>query len=281
MPNAQLIGALWALGAALCYGAGDFSGGFASRRQTATHVVVIYGVSGSLLAGVLALIFHEPWPNPETLLISLLAALAAVGALILLFDGIASGHAAIVAPVSTLVGAVLPVLVGIITEGLPDEVKLIGFAVALLSIWLVSASPAGDRSRERTAVLMGLGSGVCFGAYLALMAQVQEGSIQIPMLVTRGSMGIVGLIVLGVRRLPAPRLLRNPVPIAAGLLNTTASVLYMMAEQLVRLDVAAALTSMSPGVTVLLAWLVLHEPVSRRQIVGVALSLVAIALIVL
>jgi drug/metabolite transporter (DMT)-like permease len=71
----------------------------------------------------------------------------------------------------------------------------------------------------------------------------------------------------------------NPVALLAGVLDAGGNILYMLARQFTRLDVAAVLSSLYPVATVVLARIVLKEQVSRGQWVGAGVCLAAIALI--
>ena len=57
------------------------------------------------------------------------------------------------------------------------------------------------------------------------------------------------------------------------------NLLYLLSIQTIRLDIAAVISSMYPGTTVLLASVVQHEKLSRLQPFGIALCLLAIAFI--
>ena len=63
------------------------------------------------------------------------------------------------------------------------------------------------------------------------------------------------------------------------ILDTAGNLLYIQAASFGRLDVAALVCSLYPGGTILLAGLVLKERPTRRQLAGIALALVSVALL--
>jgi drug/metabolite transporter (DMT)-like permease len=89
----------------------------------------------------------------------------------------------------------------------------------------------------------------------------------------------IALLMLLIRRMPLPSLNSNPIALLAGLLDAGGNVFYLLAKQFARLDVVVMLSSLYPAITVLLAWIVLKQAVSRAQWIGVALCLMAVALI--
>lgn len=70
-----------------------------------------------------------------------------------------------------------------------------------------------------------------------------------------------------------------PVIAAAGAFDAGGNAFLVLAAQAGRLDVAAVLSSFYSAMTVILAWIVLHERLGRVRFTGLVAALVAIALI--
>ena len=260
------------------WGSGDYCGGRAARRLDSFQVLGLAAVAGVILLTLAA------FGRGETLAVDAGAAWAAgaglSGALgiVALYRGLAIGSAAAVAPAAAVVAAALPVLFSAVTEGAPRPVQSVGFALALAGIWLVArAAPRGTESRA--GVRLGLLAGVGFGGFLILIAQVEVSSVFVPLAIARAVMLVVGVLVLVGRGLALPGLASSPMALLAGILDAGGNVLYLLARQHVRLDVAAVLSSLYPVATVLLARVVSDEPVSPTQWVGAGVCLAAVGLI--
>jgi drug/metabolite transporter (DMT)-like permease len=276
------IGVLFALASALVWGSGDFSGGLASRRSSAFQVLALSALSGlALLAGA-AVARAEPFPTGQAALLALLAGVAGSVGLAALYHGLARGRAAVVAPVAGVLGAAVPVVFNALVTGAPAPVQLAGFALALAGIFLVSraldesAAPASGESFF-LAIVAGLG----FGAFFILIGRAGQSLTYTPLILARiVEVGVALLLMLLARQpFPAPR--ANPLALLAGLLGAGGNILYVLAGQLVRLDVAAVIASLYPAMTVILSSLILKERVSGGQRWGVLMCLLAILLITL
>ena len=272
------LGILLAISSALVWGSGDFCGGRAATKSDPFQVLALAGLSGMVLLLVASRVVGEPLPLDGSLLWAAAAGLAGGGGIVALYSGLAVGSAATVAPLAAVAAAVMPVIFAAFTLGLPRPVQLVGFALALAGIWLVArATPQGDASRA--GVKYGTLAGVGFGAFLILIAQVDLQAVYVPLAVARVMMLLTAVSVLATRRTPFPGLLSNPIGLLAGCLDAGGNVLYLLARQHVRVDIAAVLSSLYPVSTVVLARLVTREPATRTQWAGAAVCLAAVALI--
>lgn len=269
---------IFGLAASLCWGSGDFSGGLASRRANVASVVIAAYAVGFVLMVILALIWREPIPQPIDLLWGALAGIAGVLGLLAFYSALATGKMGIAAPVSAVLTATLPVLFSIFTSGLPKAIQLGGFALALLAIGLISR-PGRAKGSPR-GIGLALLAGCGFGCFFILISRVDASSTFWSLAMARLTSVTVLFLVMQLRRQRiAPGRDVAPLIVITGILDAIGNAFFLLAAHSGRLDVAAALSSLYPAATILLAALVLRERVNRVQGVGVLLALLAIPLI--
>ena len=277
--NTHLLAtAIFGLAASLCWGSGDFSGGLASRRAYVGSVVLTDYVVGFVLLLTLALLWKEPIPEPSDLLWGGLAGLAGVLGLLAFYSALARGKMGIVAPVSAVLTAALPVLFSVFTAGLPTLLQLEGFVLALLAIMLISRPQRTTEPPQglRLALLAGCG----FGCFFILISRVPPAATFWSLAAARFSSIGVLLVLLRVRQRPLlPPMTVAPLVVLAGVLDALGNILFVLAAHSGHLDVAAILSSLYPAATVGLSALVLRERVMRIQALGILLVLLAIPLI--
>ncbi len=278
---ANLIGIFFALTSAAVWGGGDFSGGQAARKSHQYQVLLLAALSGILVLVVSALIRGEGLPTRHNLLWGGLAGAAGALGMAALYKALSMGNTASVAPTSAITCALIPVTFGLITSGLPSPAKLAGFAIAFIGIGLLSRTPTEGGQDFRRGMLLAFLSGIGFGGFFLFIAQVEKGQVFVPVLVARTVTLVIAFIMLRLSHLPMPGIRANPVAVLAGVLDTGGNVFYLLATQFTRLDIAALLSSFYPAGTVILARVLLKEKVTRSQLAGIILCLLALALIIL
>jgi drug/metabolite transporter (DMT)-like permease len=285
----ELAAAAFGLASALSWGGGDFSGGLASRRAPVMGVLAVGYATGVALLATLALLRGDPLPPAGAVAWGAAAGLAGLVGLGALYRGLATGRMAVVAPVSAVLSAAIPVLFAALTAGAPGAARLAGFALALGGIWLVArhgdgtAGPAADGAARPSGLGLAVVAGAGFGAFFVLVARAGEGGAFWPLAAARAtSLLAVIALALVLRRAAAwvPPAASLPLVLLAGVLDTAGNAFFVLAAQAGRLDVAAVLASMYPASTVALAALLLRERIARLQGAGIAAVLAAIALIV-
>lgn len=274
---------LYALASGLTWGTGDFSGGLASRHTPVLIVVTLSQSIGILcLLGVIAL-SSEPLPPWRDLLFGSGAGLAGVIGLTAFYQGLARHPMGLVAPVAAAISAMLPVLVSFALEGLPAAPQMLGLALAIVAIWIISQSGGMTAIQRRQfqfklPVIAGLG----FASFFILIDQVSQGTVFWPLVAARcTTLALLASIILGKRQWQLPPRRRFPVIIMAGVFDTAGNALFALAANVGRLDMAAVLASLYPATTVLLAWFILKERLNGKQWIGVMAALVAVLLMAL
>jgi drug/metabolite transporter (DMT)-like permease len=271
---------LFGLLSALTWGAGDFNGGLAARRSNPYGVVAVaHGISLGLLL-VLIAILREPVPPLQDLLWGGAAGLTGGIGLLLLYRSLAEGRMSVAAPVSAVLAAAIPVIVGVFQDGNPGVLVLFGFLLALAAVWLVSG---GEGLSLRFADLrQPMLAGAAFGAFFICLERAGQTSLWWPLVAIRivSISSLLGFAML--TRQPWLPKRESLVPILlSSVLDTLGNATYAMSARLGRLDVAAVLGSLYPGATVLLAWAILKERITRVQTIGILLALAAIVMLTL
>ena len=228
---------------------------------------------------ILVVSFECVMPQVSDLLFGSLGGVVGVFGLLNLYQGLSVGRMSVVAPLTAIIASAIPVLIGVLADGLPTLIQLAGFTLALVAVWLLS----GDGKRlEATAgeLRFAIMGGIGFAAFYVSLDQVSGETILWPVLAARVA-SIVALSVYALSRrhwLAPPRSLL-PLIVLTGLLDTAGNYFFTMATHTGRLDIATVVSSLYPGITVMLALLVLRERLKLNQWFGVLAALVAIAMI--
>lgn len=273
---------LLALVSALSYGISDFAGGLASRRQPALRVLLLsYPVGVLLMTALLPVVPGHP--DVATLAWSAAAALAGTTGVVLLYVGLATGPMGVVAPLTAVASAVVPVAVGVALGERPPPLAYGGVALALLGVALVSRGPAGDPARSRATVrVVGIAllAGIGFGLYFVLLARAPAASGGWPLLLSRMASALV-VVAVAVATGQAGRLPRGVTRLAvtAGALDAVATLAYLLAVRQGLLSLVSVVVALYPAATILLARLVLGERTGRAQRLGLAVAAGSVALI--
>lgn len=279
MPGTELLLILFGLSAAFSWGAGDFSGGLASKRTSVYTVVVISQfVSLVILVGGVYLVSNESF-SKEAAFWGAIAGLCGAAGLVTLYAGLARGPMGIVAPLTAVVAAVVPVVFSIFQNGLPGAADLIGILIALGAVWVIS-SGRGEAKVNIADLGLPVFAGLGFGLFFILIARASAEAVIWPLIFARiSSVGIIFLVGLLLRRIDKPALDQLPLIALAGVFDTGGNIFYILATRYGRLDIAAVLSSFYPAATVFLASILLKERLTRRQWIGVILVILAVVLI--
>jgi drug/metabolite transporter (DMT)-like permease len=276
------MGIVLGLVAALLYGGSDFGGGLLSRRLGSLPVTVIGSAGAVLLVWPALLLVPGPAPSVRAIAWGLAAGLGGGTGTLVLYRGLARGQMSVVGPVSAVGAAVLPVLVGVALGERPSPVTIVGVVVALPAIALVASSGAADRSMLRTALIDGLAAGVAFGILFVGLAQAGRGAGLWPVASEQTSALLVALVAALASRTPLRAAVRVAgLPFLAGAAGMAATLAYFYATHYSMLATVGVIVSLYPGVTVLLARLILHERFSFAQRAGLGLCTIAIVAIAL
>ncbi|HEX2236287.1 MAG TPA: DMT family transporter [Actinomycetota bacterium] len=275
------------LAAALTYGAADFIGGMVSRRAAVLCVVFLSQVVGSSLVAVAFPFVDSGAFDAGALWWGVAAGVAGSAGVIALYHGLSVGRMSVVAPITAVVAAGAPVVVGLALGERPGPLALAGVGLALPAVALVASSSSDGGGAERgepsvTGVPQAVGAGASFGAFFILLDRAGDGSGLWPLLGARmSSLAVLGLLVAVTSTSLRPGGDVGAGIVGAGLLDVAANLLYLFAVRRGLLSLVAVLTSMYPASTVVLARVVLGERMTAMRLGGLAIAVVGVALIAL
>ncbi|MEU3493685.1 DMT family transporter [Kitasatospora cineracea] len=277
-----MIALLLALGSSLAYGCADFLGGLGARKAHVLRTVMI-AAPASLAVELLL------WPalgasfSPGAVGWGAASGVASAAAFALLYRTLAIGPMNVLSPVTALVSAALPVAVGLLQGEHLGVAGLLGLPLALAAVVLVSAGPGSGAARpSRTALLLAFGAGAAIALQLVFLHQAPSDSGVAPLVTGRA---VSSAVVLGaaalLRRSLGTERPAYAVSAVAGVLDSVANLLFLLAVRSGDLTVVAVITALYPAGTVLLARAVLGERVHRGQLAGLGVAAVAVSLLAL
>jgi drug/metabolite transporter (DMT)-like permease len=271
---------LLGLCAAITYGAADFVGGLVTKRASAFWVVLISQAIGAP-AILLMLPLFGGEPSRAALLWGAASGIGGGAGVLLLYRGLSIGRMAVVAPITAVLAAAVPVVFGLATGERPAPLSLVGVGLGFVAVALISGAPDGSGAgRVRNGVPQALGAGVFFGLFFITLDRAPEGSGMWPLLGARiSALVLVGALILVTRA----SLKREPGTLraiaAAGALDVLANAFYLSATRRGLLSLVAVLTSLYPATTILLARVFLSERLALLQVAGLLVGAGAVVLI--
>ena len=268
-----------ALLASVAWGVADFLGGLKSRVVPTIVVLLLAQVSGLLGIGLVVAIAGNAPPGASILWAALAGVFGTVG-LASFYRGMAVGSISVVAPIAA-VGAIVPVVFGIATGDEVSRLQILGFVLALSGVALASFErQETGQARLAAGVPWAIAAVIGFGGYYVPMHEASEQDFLWAALVFRSTVAVLAFAAWVVLR-PPLRAARGHLGAIAmiGILDTAGNALFALASTESLLSVAAVLAQVYPVVTVILARILLGERIARVQQVGVVAALAGVALI--
>jgi drug/metabolite transporter (DMT)-like permease len=290
------MAALLALVSAICYGISDFSGGLAARRVPATAVVLVSNGMSLVLALLAVGVLPGSTYSAGDMAWGAVAGVVGLLGVVLLYRGLAIGPMSVVAPLTAVLSALVPVAVGTIRGERPGTLAVIGVAMAIPAMVLIGREPRRRAAPEtggsiatvplsRGAVVSALSAGVSFGGFFVLLAQTSSNGGAWPLVPQRAASVVILLGIsatAAMRGSPAlPRGRTLGLAAIAGGTDFAANLAYVLATHRGLLALVAVISSLYPATTLLLARGLLGERLARQQAGGLMLAAAAVALIAL
>ena len=276
------------LASALVYGAADFFGGQASKQVSPVRVVSLSAIVGLALLTVFHLILGGRM-SEEAVLWGGLSGLAGSMAILTLYAALAIGPMSILSPLTAVISAIVPLSWGVILGERLPVLAYIALGIALVAVVLVGFVPEKGALRPRLrGVVYATVSGVLIGIFLILVDRAPDDSGLLPLVFNRvtyivvlWSMVLVLYVVARMRNSAPGPSVRPAIwlIVAAGVADSAANTLLLIGFRIGELSVVSVLTALYPAGTIALAAIVLKERIAPVQWVGLALALIAAAML--
>jgi drug/metabolite transporter (DMT)-like permease len=261
----------------------DFVGGIAARHVSALRVVLVsYPIALGLLTVLACLVGGEF--STAALFWGGLCGISQTFGIWWFYAALAAGPISVVSPLTAILVAGVPVGIGVLLGDRPSFVAIIGIAVALVAVVLVSRGVTDEdvtaHRFTRKVAWLTVGSGLAFGMNFVLIHQAPHEAKLWPLVFARMSATVLVIVIAAVtRQLRLPSGVPLRLALTAGVIDTISNVAMLLALQTSLLSLAGVLISLYPASTVALALVVLKERVTRWQVVGMVAALGAVAMI--
>jgi drug/metabolite transporter (DMT)-like permease len=232
-----------------------------------------------LIALPLAVLNGETLPLASDIGWSVVSGLLGVVGLGCLYHGLGVGRMGVVAPVTGVLVAIIPVTTGIVLEGAPPGLALAGIALAIASVAVVARVP-GETADRTSGFWWGIGAGLTLGAFTVTISRVTHGLVFGPLAIVRFTETLACVaVILVTRRAWRPPRSAWPAFLGIGAIDMIGTAAYLAAAQVGPLAIAAVLSALYPAVTVIFAATILREPMTRLHLIGVVGAAIAVVLI--
>ena len=269
-----------ALLSALAYGVSDFLGGIFSKKSSPWQVAVV-GQTSSTFFNLLAGLAIGGSPVASDWMWGAVAGLGGGFGAVFLYRGLAGARMGVVAPLSAVGSALVPVAVGLLTGDRPSQLAVIGIICAFPAMYLISLVVDEDPS-HRGGVIDGILAGAGFGLLFVCLGQMSDDVGLMPLALTQ-AFAVVAVITTAavLRQAFVPRGREPWRAVVMGPLGTAATGCFLFATHYGLLSVVSVIAALYPAGTVVLATVVLRERIHAWQGVGLVLAAAAVTLVAL
>ena len=270
-----------ALISSVLWGTSDFFGGTASKTTPSTTVLLWASLIALPVMTVIAVISSDLVFDSTVVVWGIVAGVACSIGIVLLYRGLATGPMGVVAPIAST-SVLVPVVAGFVRGESPGAIQTVGIAIAVIGVILAGGPHLRDfRTGGHRPILLALGAALGIGISLLAVANGSDHSAYSTLLVMRVVYPVLLFaIVLATRAPRRPATSVVPMVAIAGIGDVVAVTLYGVATTSGSLPVVAALASMFPVMTLVLARQVHHERLDREQWIGAALALIGVIVVV-
>jgi drug/metabolite transporter (DMT)-like permease len=272
---------IWAGFAALFYGIADYSGSRASRFANSASITFFGQAAAFVGIGIFLIFARTPVMPLESWLWTTGGGFGGAIALVAFYKAMSLGSMTVIAPITAVIGLSVPVFAGVLSGERPSGIAWIGILLAVVAVALVAdILDKHDLPTSGRVIWMAVAAGFGFGMIFVCMGNASHDHGLWPLfgqrLVSVPTVAAIALV--QVKKLTVPK---NVIllSIAAGVLDTSANGLYLLATNSGLMSIVSVVVAMYPVATVFLAMTLDHERLHKSQGVGLLLAAASLAMV--
>ena len=272
---------IWAGFAALFYGLADYSGSRASRFANSASITFFGQAMAFMGIGVFLLFARTPVMPLESWLWTTGGGFGGALALVAFYKAMSMGSMTVIAPITAVIGLSVPVIAGVLSGERPSGSAWIGILLATVAVALIAdILDRHDLPTPPRVIWMAVAAGLGFGMIFVCMGNASHDHGVWPLfgqrLVSVPTVAAIALIQTRSISVPKRVILLS---IAAGVLDTSANGLYLLATSTGLMSIVSVVVAMYPVATIFLAMTLDHERLHKSQGVGLLLAITSLVLI--
>jgi drug/metabolite transporter (DMT)-like permease len=272
---------IWAGFAALFYGLADYSGSRASRFANSASITFFGQAMAFMGIGVFLLFARTPVMPLESWLWTTGGGFGGALALVAFYKAMSMGSMTVIAPITAVIGLSVPVIAGVLSGERPSGSAWIGILLATVAVALIAdILDRHDLPTPPRVIWMAVAAGLGFGMIFVCMGNASHDHGVWPLfgqrLVSVPTVAAIALIQTRSISVPKRVILLS---IAAGVLDTSANGLYLLATSTGLMSIVSVVVAMYPVATIFLAMKLDHERIQKSQGVGLLLAITSLVLI--
>jgi drug/metabolite transporter (DMT)-like permease len=272
---------IFSLTAALFYGLADYSGSRASRFANSASITFFGQAVAFVALGVFLAIVRTPVMPLESWLWTTGGGFGGALALVAFYKAMSMGSMTVIAPITAVIGLSVPVIAGVLSGERPSGSAWIGILLATVAVALIAdILDRHDLPTPPRVIWMAVAAGLGFGMIFVCMGNASHVHGVWPLfgqrLVSVPTVAAIALIQTRSISVPKRVVLLS---IAAGVLDTSANGLYLLATSAELMSIVSVVVAMYPVATIFLAMTLDHERLHKSQGVGLLLAITSLVLI--
>jgi drug/metabolite transporter (DMT)-like permease len=272
---------IWAGIAALFYGLADYSGSRASRFANSASITFFGQAMAFMGIGVFLLFVRTPVMPLESWLWTTGGGFGGALALVAFYKAMSMGSMTVIAPITAVIGLSVPVIAGVLSGERPSGSAWIGILLATIAVALVAdVLDRHDLPTPPRVIWMAVAAGLGFGMIFVCMGNASHDHGVWPLFGQRlvSVPTVAAIALLQTRSISVPKNVFL-LSIAAGVLDTSANGLYLLATSAELMSIVSVVVAMYPVATIFLAMTLDHERLHKSQGVGLLLAITSLVLI--